>query len=222
MQAVKLSPGQIETLFKFTEKKSVRWYDLQVELVDHLACKIEEEMEQDNTLSFEKALEKVYKGFGLFGFSHIVQDKLEAVHNRTSALWKKEIKAYFKLPKIVFTVMVFVALWILIRLFTAEHVFFVFTIAYLASMITVWIKEFRIKRRSKKKLMMLNGSVFHESWFSSVIRFCIIVGSFTNPIAVCVIATAGILFEIASHQVYTRVRDEALRAYPEAFKMKPA
>ena len=35
-----LSKEQIQQLFLFTENKFVRWYDLQVELVDHLANKI--------------------------------------------------------------------------------------------------------------------------------------------------------------------------------------
>ena len=65
---MQLSSKEIDLLFEFTKKKLVHWYDLQVELVDHLAARIEEEMQADQKLSFEQALEKVYKGFGLFGF----------------------------------------------------------------------------------------------------------------------------------------------------------
>jgi hypothetical protein len=43
-----LNQEQIEALFRFCEKKSVRYYDLQVELVDHLAERIEEEMKADH------------------------------------------------------------------------------------------------------------------------------------------------------------------------------
>jgi hypothetical protein len=52
---MQLSAEQIQVLFSFTEKKKVHWYDLQLELVDHLACRIEEEMEADTSLSFEAA-----------------------------------------------------------------------------------------------------------------------------------------------------------------------
>ena len=51
-----LSKEQIQQLFSFTEKKFVRWYDLQAELVDHLANKIEAEMAADVSLTFERAL----------------------------------------------------------------------------------------------------------------------------------------------------------------------
>ena len=70
-----LSKEQIEHLFTFTQKKFVNWYDLQVELVDHLANKIEAEMEADKALSFERALGNVYAGFGIFGFAQIVKER---------------------------------------------------------------------------------------------------------------------------------------------------
>jgi hypothetical protein len=57
-----LSTEEVQHLFRFTEKKLVRWYDLQIELVDHLASRIEEEQQIDPDLGFEAALEKVYKG----------------------------------------------------------------------------------------------------------------------------------------------------------------
>ena len=42
-----LTHKQIDQLFAFTKKKMVRYYDLQVELVDHLAARIEEEMDDN-------------------------------------------------------------------------------------------------------------------------------------------------------------------------------
>ena len=95
-----LTNEQIETLFLFTQKKFVHYYDLQVELVDHLACSIEEEMEKDTTFSFEAALQKVYSRFGLFGFAHVVQQRERALEKQHRELWRKTIKGYFTLPRI--------------------------------------------------------------------------------------------------------------------------
>ena len=84
-----LSNEQIQQLFLFTEKKFVRWYDLQVELVDHLANKIEAEMEANSTLSFERALGNVYAGFGIFGFAQIVREKEDSLRKANNKLlWK--------------------------------------------------------------------------------------------------------------------------------------
>ncbi len=43
---------QLDQLFAFTQKKGVRYYDLQVELVDHLAERIKGEMEQNPAYEF--------------------------------------------------------------------------------------------------------------------------------------------------------------------------
>ena len=71
----KLSEIEIKRLFEFAEKKLVHWYDLQIEIVDHLASGIEAEMQATSGLTFESALEHVYRSFGMFGFAKIVQER---------------------------------------------------------------------------------------------------------------------------------------------------
>jgi len=88
---MKLSKEQIEELFTFTHKKGVRWYDLQCELVDHLALQIEAEISKDPHLSFEEAVKIIYKRFGIFGFSKIVQEKEAQVRKQGNKLWWKPI-----------------------------------------------------------------------------------------------------------------------------------
>ncbi len=78
---MQLSKDQIDQLFAFTKRKMVHWYDLQVELVDHLAERIEEEMNADPKLSFDAALAKVYAGFGIFGFAKIVQERSKSLYD---------------------------------------------------------------------------------------------------------------------------------------------
>ena len=41
MEKKQVSPTQIEALFKFMRRKYVRYYDVQIELVDHFASAIE-------------------------------------------------------------------------------------------------------------------------------------------------------------------------------------
>ena len=56
---MKLSKDEIEKLFAFTKRKLVHWYDLQVEIVDHLAERIEEEMTLDEINSLNNELPKI-------------------------------------------------------------------------------------------------------------------------------------------------------------------
>lgn len=57
-----LTNEQIQSLFTFCEKHFVKYYDVQVELVDHLANAVELEMQTNPKYSFERALEKVQVG----------------------------------------------------------------------------------------------------------------------------------------------------------------
>lgn len=55
---MKINDSQLEQLYTFTQKHYVEWYDLQMELVDHLAHGIEAQWQENPSLNFEDALQK--------------------------------------------------------------------------------------------------------------------------------------------------------------------
>ena len=99
-----LTESEIQGLFEFTRKKYVRYKDVQIELVDHLASAIEELREKDPNIGFVKALYKVYEGFGIFGFAKIVEAKEKAMSRFWFRKIWKSLLGYFKLPVIIGTV----------------------------------------------------------------------------------------------------------------------
>ena len=58
---MKLSSDQIQQLYTFTQQHYVEYYDLQTELVDHLANSIEEQWTENPKRSFEEALQIEFK-----------------------------------------------------------------------------------------------------------------------------------------------------------------
>jgi hypothetical protein len=66
-----LTEAQIESLHMFCEFHGVKYYDVQVELVDHLASAIENRWENEPNIGFEQALNDVYSAFGVGGFSKV-------------------------------------------------------------------------------------------------------------------------------------------------------
>ena len=52
----KITKAEINQLFDFTQKHYVEFYDVQVELVDHLANAIEAQWSENPEISFEEAL----------------------------------------------------------------------------------------------------------------------------------------------------------------------
>ena len=92
---MKLSAEQIERLYQFTRQHFVEYYDLQTELVDHLAIAIEAEWQENSKISFEDALQKEFKKFGVFGFMEVVEQRQAALnkkYNKDEYLKLKELE----------------------------------------------------------------------------------------------------------------------------------
>jgi hypothetical protein len=53
----------------------VEYYDLQTELVDHLANAIETEWQENPKLTFEEILQNEFKKFGVFRFMDVVEKR---------------------------------------------------------------------------------------------------------------------------------------------------
>ncbi len=66
---MKTTQSQISDLYAFTKRHYVEYYDLQTELVDHLANDIEAIREETPSLSFEEARDMSFKKFGICGFA---------------------------------------------------------------------------------------------------------------------------------------------------------
>src|SRR5690606_74958 len=103
----RLSKQQIDQLFAFTKKHCVEFYDVQVELVDHLVNAIEEQWKENPTISFEDALQTEFKKFGIFGFTGLVEQKQAALKNHYWKIIKKEFISFFSVPKIILSVVLF-------------------------------------------------------------------------------------------------------------------
>ena len=215
---MELTTQQIETLFAFTKKKLVHWYDLQIELVDHLALRIEEEMNADAKLDFDKALEKVYKGFGIFGFAKIVQEKEQQLQRASRKMWWTAVREFFRWPKIIHLVCIFGVLWMLSNVFDTEILAVIFMALYVTSSWILLGRLTRNQRKTKKSLMVLQFSPGYLS--GTVLVYEMMLISWNNqwsPLVFTLLATLGILFKVVSFQLYFKVREDAMRMYPEAF-----
>ena len=74
---MKLNKSHIQELYKFTRKHYVYHYDVQTELVDHLANDIEDLWLAQPNLSFQDARDASFKKFGVFGFMELLCDRTD-------------------------------------------------------------------------------------------------------------------------------------------------
>jgi hypothetical protein len=100
-----LTGDQIGRLYKFCEKHYVRQYDVQTELVDHLATAIEEKMDADKNISFERALEEVYSGFGVMGFAPVVSSSMDKLNKAQVKMKWQLFKHSLTPPKLFATIL---------------------------------------------------------------------------------------------------------------------
>ena len=216
-----LNEKQVEELFRFCEKKFVRHYDLQLELVDHLAERIEEEMALDTKLSFNEALHRVYAGFGLFGFAHIVQDRANMLYKRNGKLWWAQVKAFFVLPKILLTLFLGLFFYQFASYLPAEVCSIALYVAWGGGYI-VQIWAFRRLRKSMTKNLMLTQYLPAATSFAPffIMQEIMFNSKFsTFPVAFAVLMVIGIIYHIAFVVVVKNLTEEAKRFYPQAFKV---
>lgn len=146
---MKLTTEHINQLYKFTRAHFVEWYDLQTELVDHLANDIEHIWEKEPNLSFDQAKNKAFKKFGIFGFQDVITDKSKAVNKRYWKAFWNIFKDYFKLPKILQLFLVTLIIFIIADL--TEYKTTVFIITFWTIFIIPIIFFFKYKLKLKKR-----------------------------------------------------------------------
>jgi uncharacterized membrane protein len=110
---MKLTKEQIQHLYKFTRQHYVEHYDVQTELVDHLANDIEQIWQEKPTLSFEDARTISFKKFGVFGFMDVVAERQKALHKKYWKILWRFSKEWFELPKIILTALIFIFFYVI-------------------------------------------------------------------------------------------------------------
>jgi hypothetical protein len=145
---MKLTPAQIDQLYTFTKQHYVEYYDLQTELVDHLANAIELEWESNPTLSFETLLNKEFKKFGVFGFMDVVEKKQMAMNKIYNKLVWGHFKTFFKLPQIIGTLLSIFLVFQLLKSITISHEVAAILIFFI--LMSFWVGLIRMNRKRKK------------------------------------------------------------------------
>lgn len=104
-----LTNEQIKYLESYCTLNGVHYYDLQLEVIDHIAGMIEDLQQQDPTLDFKTALHQVNAAFTKNDFIAIVKNKKQQLQKKVSKLIEKEFISFFTVPRVILTVLLFAA-----------------------------------------------------------------------------------------------------------------
>jgi len=148
-----ITTEETKKLFEFCRNHYVNHYDVQIELVDHLASAIEEKWESNPELSFNDALKNTFKKFGIYGFSKIKKQKRIELKRKYNRLLWSFFTEFYRWPRLVMTIVFTFGLFILFQLVENSLIIFY---AYLSSLIIFvfiyflkWDRRFKIKTRKK-------------------------------------------------------------------------
>jgi hypothetical protein len=148
---MKLTPEQIDQLFTFTRQHYVVYYDLQSELVDHLANAIEIQWHENPKLTFDEALNKEFKKFGVFGFMDVVEKRQAVLRKKYNGLVWQHFKDFFGIPKIAFTILMMAFLFKILQTNIYHHYILIFIcIFYFGFIFYEFYKDKKIKKAQKE------------------------------------------------------------------------
>ena len=226
-----LTEEQIESLFYFCTSNGVLYYDVQVELVDHLVNSVEIEMSADSKLTFEKAIEKVHKSFGYKGFEPLVIEKKKMVKKQSRKLFWNFFKKQFAWPKVLlFIVLTFGFFTIFsMNVWLIKPALLLVLLAGTVPAFYGWYLKRRISKAGYE-FLFLDFSAITGLWLQfinilNILNFLVginIVHVLTQheliPVT-SVFLSLYILGIIATYQTITEVRHSLQKNYPIAFSI---
>lgn len=217
-----LTEEQVAQLFAFTRKHYVEYYDVQVELVDHLASSIETEWEKNPEISFDSALNNVFSGFGIFGFSDVVESKATAVWKYQRELWKQTFIKQFKWPNLLKSISIWIILYVLLTIFPVKIIAIITALLIIPLSLYFLIKEQQyLKKYSIKKLILTSQRFIYLS-FSYIPWYLLqFFGSFIYKQELWFISSlfAFLFILVFAYRACSKeIINLAETQYPEAFK----
>ena len=171
---MKLTKEQIQKLHKFIRQHYVEFYDLQIELVDHLANAIEMQWKENPKLTFDEALQIEFKKFGVFGFMEVVEKQQEALNKKYNKIVWQLLKSFFSIPKIIGTAGVIGIVFYLLKFFqqgiaVMQWVFIALILVFIIGLVTISRKNKRENLQTEKK-WLLKEIIFGYSSLAGLIN----------------------------------------------------
>lgn len=222
-------------LFKVCENYGVFFYDVQIEIVDHLASLIEDQWQKKPELKFEQAQKNAISGFGKSNFTKMVRTKEKEVNRKYNILLWKYLLEFYKWPKLLLTFMLTLGVFILLQTSSKTKVilfaYSVLILVVFAIYLFFIFPKLKLKVKPEKMFLL----VARQSMALYLVTILLQLPNFTNMIFNSLnihtvenkLALAGISFFLvfASILLYAnmfflpqKIREHFLQQFPEFVK----
>lgn len=157
---MKLSKEQLDHIRGFISKRGFTAIDLQMEIIDHVACRIEDKLTKNPGLSFEQALKQTHAEFGIFGFSTLEEAMIKSLDRKYRGIIVQEFQRWTSFPSIFLFIGFGVLLFYLFLAVQTTPLLIACAALNLAASILVCTKHFRMKKRYRKMMVMKGVSAY--------------------------------------------------------------
>jgi len=162
-----LSDEQIQELYAYCNRKGIHYYDIQVEMVDHMANAIEAKMLANPATEFKQALEEVHISFGSFGLREIVREKTNAMGKHYRKMRMRLFLSYFTPPKLMLTLLLVIGMVSFEKLLPVEFLPYILLAGLIATFIVfarlAWLRRC-LRKQQKQQLLMTDKQYFGYSF----------------------------------------------------------
>jgi len=121
--SIVLNKSQLQHISNLIEMKGVKYYDVNMELTDHMASEVEEILNTER-INYKQAVKIAFLRYNRFHFMKIEEEKEKKVRKQANKLFWKSLLQFFTFPKIAFTAMAFGVSLLSIRFFSFNSVLF--------------------------------------------------------------------------------------------------
>lgn len=219
-----LTSTEIQKLFDFTRKKRVRFIDVQIELVDHLASSIEELRSNDPTLSFEAALQKVYAKYPFTGFNKLINEKTKALYIFFFRKFKDYLISFLTWPKVLWFILIFMILFVLSSSFESVTFYRIFLVISVLLILFEGVENLIFGRDKMSKYLSL-CTYYGFNFCITMVSINLLYQSKTfdsyiltgkSQIITCILLSIYLISLYALYIVFPRqIKQDVLREYGE-------
>lgn len=151
-----LTKDEIQQLFDLVQGHAIKYYDVQVEIVDHFASAIEEIWETEPNLSFFHAKNRIYRQF--WNFKQLEEEKRKALIKKYNKLSWRTLLDWMKFPKVVCTLLLILSLFLLFSQSDTVQKYVMVGILLFGMLLNFYplLGYFKIKWRFQKEFLHLD------------------------------------------------------------------
>lgn len=102
MNPSELNEDQLWQLRKFIQSRGIKEPDVINEILDHFACKVEEIINQEPMMPFERVMQIAHQSFGKSGFRPLIAQYEQHLTTVMYQIFKQEIKNVLSSTKVLF------------------------------------------------------------------------------------------------------------------------